>query len=188
MDHRDRSGPAPSGAQRAKRRLAAAAIIGFASIMVVFWTWALFFADPEPVNRIGDQAWTENAQRRCAQTRLELEGLADYTELVDGDQAQIQRRADILATATDLLTSMIDDIDATEPTDDKGRALIPQWIAEYRIYLQDRREFVGRLRATGENLSFEENVTEDGLPISERLATFAADNHMPDCAPPTDTR
>ena len=33
---------------------------------VVFWTWALFFASKEAVNRIDDRAWAERAESICA--------------------------------------------------------------------------------------------------------------------------
>ena len=62
---------------------------------------------------------------------------------------------------------------------------MPQWEDEYRQYIQARRDYADDLRATGDNLAFYEPAT-NGLPISERLETFAGDNEMPACAPPRD--
>ena len=70
------------------------------------------------------------------------------------------------------------------PTDDKGLAIVPQWEADYRTYLENRRAFTDALRA-GENEPFTEAAV-DGIPISEKLEQFAGDNEMPSCAPPRD--
>ena len=48
-----------------------------------------------------------------------------------------------------------------------------------------RRDFAATLRETGENSAFYEPISE-GIPVSERLETFAADNAMASCAPPRD--
>ena len=69
-------------------------------------------------------------------------------------------------------------------TDAKGKALVPLWLADYRIHISDRRSYTDDLR-NGVNEPFSETVTE-GLPISEKIATFAADNAIPSCAPPID--
>ena len=74
---------------------------------------------------------------------------------------------------------------AVEPSDEKGRAIVPQWEDEYRSYIAGRRTYADDLRATGENLAFYEPGA-DGIPVSERLETFAADNEMAECAPPRD--
>ena len=41
------------------------------------------------------------------------------------------------------------------PTDEKGRAIVPDWEADYRTYLQNRRDFADELRG-GENVPFRE--------------------------------
>ena len=87
--------------------------------------------------------------------------------------------------ATDVIERMIDDVVAETPDDDKGRAIVPLWEADYRTYIADRRGFADDLRRTGENLPFYETGI-DGIPISERIATFAGDNEMTSCAPPVD--
>jgi hypothetical protein len=79
---------------------------------------------------------------------------------------------------------MINDLAADLPADAKGQAIVPMWLEEYRTYLEDRRRYATELRTTGENLPFYETMSE--VPISERLATFAADNEMATCSPPLD--
>ncbi len=97
----------------------------------------------------------------------------------------LDERADIVDRATDIVEQMVDDVVAVAPTDEKGRAIVPDWEADYRTYLQNRRDFADELRG-GENVPFREAAYE-GVPISERIGTFAADNEMESCAPPRDS-
>ena len=156
-----------------------------AAAFVAFWTWALFFASKEPINRIGDTAWTERAEAICVAADEERLGLADFREMQDATPELVRERADIVDRATDILEAMLDDVVAVPPTDAKGQDLIPQWEADYRAYLDSRRVFADTLRETGENGAFYE-PDADGIPVSEKLETFAADNGMATCAPPRD--
>lgn len=163
----------------------AVVIVGFAA----FWIWALFFASKDAVNRIDDRAWAERAEGICAAATEARAELSDFRTLVDAEgeelAALVRERADIVDRASDILDRMLDDVVAVPPADAKGRAIVPQWEDEYRSYLTSRRTYTDRLRETGENLAFYEPGA-DGIPISERLETFAGDNEMPSCAPPRD--
>lgn len=166
---------------RVARIAIAVVIAGFAA----FWVWALFLASKEAVNRIDDRAWAARAEEICAAAREEREALADYRELDRDDPNALTERAGIVDRATDILEAMVDDVVAVTPTDDKGRAIVPLWEDDYRTYLEDRRRYTESLRA-GDASAFTETAV-DGIPISEKLETFAGDNEMPSCAPPTDT-
>ena len=155
-------------------------IAGFAA----FWIWALFFASKEAVNRFDDREWTERAQSICVEADAEREALADFRVVDANDPAMLAERGDLIDRVTDVVERMVDDVVAVEPADDKGRAIVPLWEADYRTYLDDRREFADELRA-GRNDPFRETAV-DGIPISEKLETFAGDNDMPACAPPHD--
>lgn len=159
------------------------AVSGFA-LFAAFWIWALFFASKEGVNRVEDREWVQQAQTICEQAADERTALANYTRLDEGGAELILQRADIVDEATDSLARMLNSLEALPLTGEKGRAIVPMWIDEYRVYLGDRRNYTEQLRATGENLPFYE--TANKIPISERLATFAADNEMPACKPPLD--
>jgi hypothetical protein len=176
---------APTGGRRRRRwwlTLLAGAGIG---VFVAFWVWALFFASKEPVNRIDDRAWARRAQQICAAADAERVALIGSKQL-DGEPADVVRGyADLVDSATDIVEQMLDDVVAVPPTDAKGLDLIPQWEADYRTLIADRRAYAADLRRTGENLAFYETEVL-GLPITERLETFAGDNHMPDCGPPRD--
>lgn len=155
------------------------------ALFAVFWTWALFFASKEAVNKIDDRAWAERAEQICAAATDERLELADFRLIDDGDADLIRERADIVVRSTDILSAMLDELASVAPTDEKGSAIVPLWEAEYRIYLTDRYRYAAELRESGENSPFYESGSS-GIPISERLETFAGDNEMPSCAPPRD--
>ena len=77
---------------------------------------------------------------------------------------------------------MLDYLMVVPPTDPKGQAIVPDWIADYRTLLQNRYDYSERLFA-GENVQFSETAVRN-VPITERIETFAGDNEMPSCAPP----
>ena len=83
------------------------------------------------------------------------------------------------------IANMLDDVVAEPPNDAKGQDLVPQWEADYRAYIADRRAFTADLRESGANLPFYETQVS-GIPVSEKLEVFAADNRMATCAPPRD--
>jgi len=147
--------------------------------------WALFFASKEPINRIHDRAWAARAETICAAAVKQRLALADFRTLQDAGPTMIRQRADIVDHATDIVEQMLDDVVAVTPSDVKGQDLVPQWTADYRTYIADRRAFTASLRESGKNLPFYETATQ-GIPISERMEVFAADNGMASCAPPHD--
>jgi hypothetical protein len=160
--------------------------VGLAIVaLVAFWTYALFFASKEAVNRIGDREWAARAERICEEANERRQSLADPRRVDPDDDAMLRERADIVDSATDIIEQMLDDVVAVVPTDDKGRAIVPDWEADYRIYLENRRDFADDLRG-GDNVPFREAETE-GIPISERLESFAGDNEMDSCAPPRES-
>lgn len=160
-------------------------VLAIMLLFAAFWVWALFFASKESINRIGDDAWAERAQGVCEVAGAEREALADFREVKDDDPSMVAERGVIIDKATDILERMVDDIVAIGPADPKGQELVPQWEADYRTYIADRRAFAEQLRA-GVNEPFGETVTDEQIPISAKLSRFAGDNHMAACSPPTD--
>jgi hypothetical protein len=159
--------------------------VGLALVaLVAFWTYALLFASKESVNKIGDREWAARAETICQQANAARGELIDLRHVDPNDVEMLRERADIVDRATDIVEQMVDDVVAVQPTDEKGRAIVPEWAADYRTYLQNRRDFTDELRA-GENVPFRE-AELDGIPISERIEAFAVDNEMRSCAPPRD--
>ncbi|MEI7883087.1 MAG: hypothetical protein WCI32_06085 [Actinomycetota bacterium] len=160
------------------------------TLVVVFaligamWIYALFFASKEVVNEIADRAWTERAEIICKGAATERIALADFRPITDAGEGALLERARIVDLATDTLDRMLLKLETTKPQDAKGQAIVPMWISDYRKYITDRRTYAGQLRL-GSNVAFGESMLM-GIPLSEKLATFAADNFMKSCKPPMD--
>ena len=152
--------------------------------IAAMWIYAFGFASKESVNRIGDTQWQEYAETRCAKGKEERLALADMRKVNEVGPEALRERADIVDKATDTLERAIDDISARPIADEKGRAIVPLWLADYRTYIADRRAYADDLRA-GINEPFAETKVE-GIPISEKISTFAADNLMKSCGAPID--
>lgn len=174
----------PDAGRRFRITLAGVAIAVALAVFATFWVWALFFASKDAINRFDDRDWTARAEGLCAAANVEREALADFRRIDPADPALLAERADTIDRATDLLERMLDEVTAIEPTDPKGRAIVPLWEADYRTYLQNRRDFADEVR-TGSNDVLRVAMT-DGVPITEPLRVFAADNDMASCAPPRD--
>jgi hypothetical protein len=151
---------------------------GFAA----FWIWALFFASKEAINKIDDRDWAARAEQICAEAQTARDALVNWERVDPDDPADRAASADLYDQATDILEEMLNDVVAELPADAKGRDIVPQWEADYRTYLDDRRDFADSLRR-GDQDPFAESAI-DGIPISEKISTFAGDNEMPSCSPP----
>ena len=165
-----------------KRNIWRVPIIVVILAFAAFWTWALFFASKEAVNKIGDRAWAERAEEICAAAEEERLALAVNVEFDPDDPALLAAHADLVDEATDIVEEMLDDVVAVVPTDEKGAEIVPLWEADYRTFIQNRRDYTERLRA-GDTDPFTETAV-NGIPISDKIEQFAGDNEMDSCAPP----
>jgi hypothetical protein len=167
-----------------KQYLTRGAIVFFVLLTTVMWVYAFVFSSREAINKIEDAQWQQRAESICVEATLERGKLADYRLISSVGADALLQRADLVDEATEILDEMLDDIARVEPTDAKGKALVPLWLADYRTYLNDRLEYTAELRS-GVNDPFSETMI-DGLPLSEKISTFAADNLMPSCKAPID--
>jgi len=99
-------------------------------LIAVMWVYALFFASKEAVNKIGDEAWTKRADARCLVAKNERLALADYRMITDPSTGGLDARAALVDQATDTIENMLRDLRASEPSDEKGRAIVPLWLAD----------------------------------------------------------
>jgi hypothetical protein len=151
-------------------------------LLCVMWVYAFFLSPRESINRVGDRQWSSRAESVCRAARLDILALSDMRRIKSS--ADLMVRADLVDRATSLLERMLNEVFTVQPTDPKGLAISALWREDYKIYLNDRREYISILRR-GENPPFAESRT-DGIPVSEKLGTFARANDMDSCAPPID--
>lgn len=167
-----------------RQRVARAGLVFVCALIGAMWVYAFGFAPRESINRVNDREWSRRAEQVCVEAGRRRGELTDLTRLDVDDPDQLQRRADLIDSATDTIETAIDQIASIEPRDDKGRDIVPEWIADYRRYIEDRRAYAARIRA-GDVGSFTETPV-DGLPITERIEAFARANEMTSCIPPYD--
>lgn len=149
------------------------------------WIYAFGFASKESVNKIADDAWKARAEAHCQTAEDERFKLQDLTAMDPTDTAALRKKADLVEIATDSLERAINRIASDSPSDEKGKAIVPKWLADYRTYLQNRRDFIEALRTATRRPYFAETEVE-GVPISERIGKFARENNMKTCQPPLD--
>lgn len=167
------------------RRFGRMALLVICVLIGAMWVYAFVFAPRESINRIKDEAWMARSEARCLRAEDERFALADNTPMDPNDPVALKKKADIVDKATDSLEQAVNDIAADVPSDEKGRAIVPLWIEEYRVYLRDRRDFATALRTADRRPYFSETEVE-GVPVSERLGKFARENDMKSCEPPKD--
>lgn len=152
--------------------------------IALMWVYAFIFAPRESANKINDSSWGQRANIVCEAARSKRTALQDLRKINITDPQAMVIRADIAEKATATLTEMLDEIEKSPPTDAKGRELVPLWIADYRVYISNRAEYISQLRA-GQSGRLNETVVE-GVPISEKISKFARENRMKSCQAPYD--
>jgi len=152
--------------------------------IAVMWVYAFGFSSKDSINKINDTAWQESAEKFCVQGKFERMKLADLRLVKESGERALAERATIVDKATLTLELALNEIEQLPIADEKGKAIIPLWIADYRTYIEDRRDYADILRS-GRNIPFAETQIE-GLPLSEKISTFAADNYISSCKAPVD--
>lgn len=148
------------------------------------WVYALFFSSKEIVNAVKDPDWKIKTEAICLAAKDERNKLIDLTLVKDSGPDALDKRADIVDTATMTLATMITEIGNLAVNDEKGSAIVPLWLSDYRVYIDDRLAYTALLRE-GINEPFAETILQ-GIPLSEKISTFAADNQIASCKPPID--
>ncbi|MCB0977366.1 MAG: hypothetical protein KDB02_07880 [Acidimicrobiales bacterium] len=157
------------------------AVLAFLA-MVAFWAW-IFTGGPKKANpdRLADRAWVSTAVDRCQRMLDDLDEIPSAAETpTPAERAKNVRAADAV------LSKMVDDLEASAPTDPKDREVLDHWFNDWRVYLKDRARYADAV-ATDPGAVFE--ITENERlhrGVDDTLKTFADVNDMPDCAPPGD--
>lgn len=150
--------------------------------LILFWLW-IFAGGPRKQNPdyLSDRTWTERAEATCGAARSDIDALPGAETTARADD-----RADVVDQATDRLEAMVDELDATRPSGDGDVEVMAAWIADYRAYVANRRDYAARLRTdpTAKLLVDEKEGYRDGL--DKVIETFADVNEIPSCAVPGD--
>jgi hypothetical protein len=149
--------------------------------MAGFWIWILSGA-PSRTNpdRVDDRDWAARAEATCAASRDRLDALPPARDAATADD-----RARIVDRGTDELAAMVETLAADLPADTGDAANVQRWLADYRRYLDARRDYSARLRSDPDaQLLYPERF---GDPLDRVIDVFAEDvNELESCGTPGD--
>ncbi len=150
-------------------------LVGVAAL----WGYALTRQPQPPPDRLDDTAWSERAEEVCASNADARDALPQAFQTDDPLE-----RADVVEQANAELDTMLATLRADLPASERDRSMLDEWLGDWSVYVQNRRDFVERLRSEGDARIF---VTEkDGRQITVAIDRFAEVNHMASCRTPKD--
>ncbi len=183
-DHRSPADRAPAGSASAPGRWRRLGVLVVVASFVGIWGYvmylSIFVGRAEPRDRMDDTGWTEAAEETCAAPAERIAALPKASEVDDPTE-----RADLLDRGTEILGVMVTRLDGLVPPSaaDEARA-VDAWLADYREYLQNRRDYADRFRR-GVDEPF--RVTDrGGFQIDVLIDDFARVNFMESCETPDD--
>ena len=159
------------------------------ALIAAMWVYAFVFAPKTGVYFVTDKAWRTSADRICAGVEQQRLALQDTTGgyIANPTHEQMIQRADIVDRATNLLGSMVNDLDslplagsAEQPSKDRERVAI--FVKFYREIIADRRAYTARLRAF--DLQPYRETLVNGGPVSNTVIDFTTGNAITHCMPP----
>jgi hypothetical protein len=167
--------PAPSRRVTAGRVAATAVALGVA----LLWIYALTRRPEPPPDRLDDTAFAPQAEEICTATLQRLDQLPNAH-----DAAGPTERAAIVEQSNEDLATMLAALERALPAGERDRRMLDQWLADWRTYLDNRRDYADRLRRQGDTRIY---VSEkDGRQITVAVDRFAEVNRMPTCRTPKD--
>ena len=167
--------------RRPRRRWLTALLILIALAIAAMWVYAFVFAPRDGVNPVRDKAWTDAVGARCTSASEQLKPLVFRTKITEGNKAvDLPEFVARLDKAYAIIHGMLDDIEGYPRTSAKAKVLVPQWMADYRVWEKDLKDWIELLRA-GNIAKFGVTVTDTGIPVNERLNTFATENRIKSC-------
>ncbi len=176
--------PATEDAGAVHRRItvARAAAMVVVVAIVIFWFLILagWFNKRNP-DYLHDRAFVSRTSQRCSDTRRAINRLPPAA-----DSPTAAARADVVDQATARLTDMVDAIAADEPKDASDARIVKAWVADWRVYLGNRRDYTVRLRSNPRAQFLVDEKPRANDPYDRVIKNFADINDMPDCGPTLD--
>lgn len=160
------------------------ALGGLVVALVAFWGWAFVYqltnqGERDMPDRLDDLSWTPAADQVC---RAAADRVAELPQAFEA--ATAAERADVIDAATAEYDRMLLELESIAPTDGDAGRLVDEWLADYRVFLDDRRAYADQLRADPMARFL---VTEKyGSHITAPIDRFARVNEMEACMSPLD--
>lgn len=171
---------APDEAPRRRVTLGGVAVLVVVVALTAMWAYALF-GRPDVPGRLDDADFRTAAEQTCARARTALDEVP--RSITARTSAE---RADLVVQGTDILAGMVDELAAQTPSADPGRTVVTEWLADWRTYLGDRREYAERLRSDPDARFYVSQSDRDKRQITAAVDRLANINQMPSCTVPDD--
>ena len=178
--------PAPRARRRFNPRRFGVLVVAlsFVGIWGYVMYLTIFEGRAEPRDRLEDTEWTAAAEATCARSTPVFESLPFASELDSPAE-----RADVLDDGTAEVETMVERLESLEPPrfEDEATA-VESWLADYRTYIVDRREYAAAQRDPADD-RFDQafSVTDrEGYQIDVLVDDFAHVNFMESCETPDD--
>jgi len=162
----------------------------------VFWAWAFSpWARTENPARLDNRDFVAWADQRCEEAQSAIAALPTARQA-----ASREERAEQVDRATEEVESLVEDLrtraraslaTATEGDGPPDADLVGDWLADWDVYVSDRRSHSDRLRTADEDTPDRElrfllvDMTE-GSTYTERMDGFSRLNNMDNCQVPGD--
>jgi hypothetical protein len=178
--------PAVAEPRSRRRTIGYAAAMLFVLAATIMWIYAFFFASRRSPDKVPDRAWAVAAQTVCLDTKGRIDALpvAGTFRTIEPLTEALRQRALVLDQANDILAEQIARIRAQVPADAETARITGEWLADWDLYLEDRRAHSLELEA-GKDVPFTERTHKES-PMSNRMNAFARVNEMPRCQTPQD--
>jgi len=151
-------------------------------LMALFWIWAFNNRDSVPhADEFDDPAYTEAAEAICSKRQATIREFPLATEVDNPID-----RGLLVERGTAELEAMVAELKMLPlPSAEKGAEAVPQWLADWDLYLTDRVAYTEVL-ATGSDPAFLLSANPGGARVTDAIQTFAEVNQMASCSPSGD--
>ncbi len=162
----------------------------------VFWAWAFSpWARTENPARLDNREFAQWADQRCAEAQTAIAAVPTARQATSRAE-----RADQVDRATDEVEALVDDLrmraqvslaTSTEGDGPPDADLVRDWLADWDVYITDRRSHSAKLRTADDDTPDRElrfllvDMTE-GSTYTERMDGFSRLNNMDNCQVPGD--
>jgi hypothetical protein len=181
----DTESTGPSETRRTLRRLGVIAVVAsFVGIWGYVMYLTFFEGRADLRDKMDDTRFTAAAEETCAESAQVFADLPLASETRSPEE-----RGDLLDRGTDELERMVTRLEGLVPPREADEATaVERWLADYRTFVQDRREYADAQRDPANDRYDQPFAVTDrgGFQIDVLIDDFAGINDMVSCETPDD--
>jgi hypothetical protein len=148
--------------------------------LTAMWAFA-FFGDHGVPGRLENPTFPALAEPVCAATQARIDEMPRANQTPTAGE-----RADVVDRASDELDAMLDELRGLVPQNAAETEAEIQWIEDWQVYVQDRRDYTAQLRVDPMTRFAVTQSDRDKRQVTSALDRFAEINGMGSCVVPDD--